>query len=124
MLGIGEILRDMADSLKMEVSGVKGVVLSTIEGLPVVSSTGMEEMESRVSAMISALSILADKVGNELETGFMEEIVVTFDNSKVFCYKVDDSSIMAVIADKNVNTGMLSLVIPRFMGRLREVLYE
>ncbi len=124
MIGIGEILRDMVDSLKSEITGVKGVVLSTYEGLPIVSSSGMEEMESRVSAMISALSILADKVGGEMNTGSMEEVAVSFGDSRMFCYRVDDTAIMAVITDKDVNVGMLSLVVPRLIDRLKEVLYE
>ncbi len=117
------MLREMVDSLRMEVSGVRGVVLSTYEGLPIVSSSGMEEVESRVSAMISALSILADKVGGELDTGEMEEVSVGFGDSRMFCYRISDDAIMAVIADKDVNMGMLSIVIPRFLAKLREVLY-
>gem|GEM_PF-1036988 len=124
MLGIGEILRDMVDSLKTEITGVRGVVLSTYEGLPIVSSTGMEEMEGRISAMISALSILADKVGGELTSGNMEEVAVSFDDSRMFCYRVDDSAIMAVITDKDINMGMLSLMVPRFIEKVREVFYQ
>jgi len=124
MIGIGEVLRDMVDSLRTEVTGIKGVVLSTYEGLPIVSSAGMEDMEGKVSAMISALSILADKVGGELASGNMEEVAVSFDDSRMFCYRVDDSAIMAVITDKDINMGMLSLMVPRFIEKLKEVLYE
>ncbi len=124
MIGIGEVLREMMDSLKAEVSGIRGVVLSTYEGLPIVSSSGMEGMEARISAMISALSILANKVGSELDTGDMEEVSVSFDDSKVFCYRIDDGAIMAVITEKDINMGMLALIVPRLIERLREVLYE
>ncbi len=124
MIGIGEILREIVDSLKMDVSGIRGVVLSTYEGLPIVSSSGMEDMESRISAMISALSILADRVGGELGTGEMEEVSVSFMDSKVFCYRVDGDAIMAIVTEKDVNTGMLSLIVPRLIEKLKEVLYE
>ena len=124
MLGIGEALRDMVSSLKTSVKGIKGVVLSTYEGLPIISSSGMEDMEGKVSAMISALAILADKVGGEMGSGVMEEVSVSFDDSKVFCYRVDEYAILAIITEKEINLGMLSLVVPRFIDHIRGIMYE
>ncbi len=122
MFGIDEKIREVFRDVGTDIPGLKGIVLSTFDGLPVASDIKSVERQNRIAAMVSALVTLSKKVTSELEVGEMEAIAVEADEGKIFCYTIDDSAILAVITHKDINLGVLRLVIPKMIEKLRAII--
>ncbi len=122
MFGIDEKIREVFRDVGADIPGLKGIVLSTFDGLPVASDIKSVERQNRIAAMVSALVTLSKKVTSELEVGEMEAIAVEADEGKIFCYTIDDSAILAVITHKDINLGVLRLVIPKMIEKLRAII--
>ncbi len=122
MFGIDEKIKEVFRDVGADIPGLKGIVLSTFDGLPVASDIKSVERQNRIAAMVSALVTLSKKVTSELEVGEMEAIAVEADEGKIFCYTIDDSAILAVITQKDINLGVLRLVIPKMIERLKDII--
>ncbi len=122
MVGIEERVREIFRNLEMEVSGIKGMVLASVDGLPIVSDIESTEQQNRISAMVSALTALSRKVSPDVFIGEMENVSIEASDGKIFCYDIEDKVILAVITDKNINLGLLKLRIPEVIERIRSLL--
>ncbi len=122
MFGIDERIKEVFKDVGADIPGLRGIVLSTFDGLPVASDIKSIEKQNKVAAMVSALVTLSKKVTKELEVGGMEAISVEAEEGKIFCYAIEDSAILAVITDKDINLGILRLVVPKMIEKLREII--
>lgn len=128
MFGIDERIREAFREIKVDVPGIKGIVLSTVDGLPIASDIKSEERQNRIAAMVSALVSLSKKVAPELEVGSLDSVNIEAEDGKIFCYIVsgDDISspaILAIVTSQDLNLGILRMVIPKLIGKLKEIIY-
>ena len=123
MFGIDERIKEVFRDAGADIPGLRGIVLSTFDGLPVASDIKSVERQNKVAAMVSALITLSRKVTSELEVGEMEAISVEAEDGKIFCYAIEDAAILAVITDKDINLGILRLVVPKMIDKLKEIIF-
>ncbi len=122
MFGIDERIKEVFREVGADIPGLRGIVLSTYDGLPVASDIKSVERQNKVAAMVSALVTLSKKVTSELEVGGMEAIAVEAEEGKIFCYSIEDAAILAVITNKDINLGILRLVVPKMIEKLRNII--
>ncbi len=122
MVNVEEMVKGVFDEIEREVQGVKGIVLASPDGLPIVSDVESVEQKNRISAMVSALAALAKRMGPELRTGEFEGISVDFTDGRIFCYAIEDVAILAIATRKDINLGMLNLVVPGAISKIRSII--
>ena len=128
MSNIIESLREVFRKTSSDLVGIRGIVLSTVDGLPIASDIKSEERQNRIAAMVSALVTLSKKVAPEVEVGNLDAVSIEADEGKIFCYMISaenmtNSYILAVITSRDFNLGMLRMVIPKVIYRLREIIF-
>ncbi len=122
MVNVEEMVKGVFEEIKREVPGVKGVVLASPDGLPIVSDVESTDQKNRLSAMVSALAALARRMGPELKTGDFEGISVDFSDGRIFCYAIEDVAILAIATRKDINLGMLNLVVPGAISKIKSII--
>ncbi len=122
MQNVEEKVKEVFDEVGAEVTGIRSMVLASLDGLPIVSNVESTEHKNRISAMVSALVALARRMGPDLKTGELEGVSVDFSDGKIFCYNIEDRVIMAVATQKNINLGLLNLIIPGAIEKIKGIL--
>ena len=128
MFGIDERIKEAFREVTVDVPGIRGIVLSTVDGLPIASDIKSEERQNRIAAMVSALVTLSKKVAPEVEVGNLDAVSIEADEGKIFCYmiageEVSNPAILAIVTSRELNLGILRMVVPKLIDRLREIIF-
>ncbi|MEL6159122.1 MAG: roadblock/LC7 domain-containing protein [Cyanobacteria bacterium J06623_5] len=101
---------------------VQGAVLVTTEGLPIAGHLppGMEE--SRTAAMAAAVITIGDRIGDELQRGPIQHILVEGDRGYSVLALCGSEALFLVLAGLEVKQGILMLEIRRVTETLAGVL--
>ena len=121
-MNLSERIREIFNELSHDIVGLKGVIVSTMDGLPVVSDIKSPEEQNRIAAIVSSLTILSRKVAPQLEVGKAEDLLIEGEDGKIFCYTLGDDAILALITDKNVNLGIVRMKLPVIKKQLEELI--
>ena len=107
-------------------SGIKKVILVDRTGLTIahVSKFSYYPVDvDGIGAIASAVFCASEEQGKNLEIGDLEIVTSEFTDGKIFAASVG-KGVLCVITDKEVNIGMIRLVIKKTGEELRKVLDE
>ncbi len=121
-MNLADGIRKVFEKLFRDLKGLRGIVISTIDGLPVASDMKSSGEEDRISAIISSIAILSKKVAPQLNIGGAEDFMIEGENGKVFFYSIGEDAILALITDREVNLGMIRMVLPGIREELEELM--
>ncbi len=121
-MNLGEEIRKVFEEVSRDLKGVRGILIATMDGLPVASDVKSTEEENRIAAMVSSLTILARKAAPQLDVGKMQDLLIEADEGKIFCYSVGDEVILALITTKDANLGMIRMKLPRIREKLKDLI--
>jgi len=96
-MNLSDKIREVFGELSQDVEGLKGIIISTMDGLPVASDIKSTEEQNRIAAMVSSLTILSRKVAPQLDVGKAEDVLIEGEDGKIFCYTLGDDAILALI---------------------------
>jgi predicted regulator of Ras-like GTPase activity (Roadblock/LC7/MglB family) len=102
-----------AQSLLHEVSGVKAVVIASVDGFDIASATASNVDPARIAAMASSISAIGAVVAQEATLGTANSVVINSEQGFVQVFSVnrrDVPLIVNVVADA---TGVLAQVAYR-----------
>ena len=117
-----EELKNVISEL-VRVEGVEGVVISTIDGLPLVSTLGDRDLEERIAALTAVLSEVGARTSVELGKGEPSWISIhSSDGSGVIVLKVADLGYLSVLFSKNTRLGVLLYALKSTKGKLEKLL--
>lgn len=103
------------------VPGLEGVVLSTVDGLPVYSTLSDKEQEEKISALSAVLSEVGTRTSLELGKGDPDWISVQAkDGSGMIVVKVGEAGHILVLYGKEAKLGVLLY----YLRSLREKLVK
>jgi len=121
-MNLSDKIREVFGELSQDVEGLKGIVIATMDGLPVASDIKSTEEQNRIAAMVSSLTILSRKVAPQLDVGKAQDLLIEAEDGKIFCYTVGDDAILALITSKDVNLGIIRMKLPRIREQLKELI--
>jgi predicted regulator of Ras-like GTPase activity (Roadblock/LC7/MglB family) len=111
-----EALQKQIDALRAAIPELRGVLVASSEGLPVAHSisggadpTRVAAMAERIAAMAGASVNLGKRVSESLSVGALIEISVTGSEGQIFLYAAGPKAVLAVIAPKAGNAGLIHL---------------
>ena len=104
-----DALKNHLDNLRNAIPELKGVLLASVEGLPVAHalSNGMDA--NRVAAMAAAASSLGRRISDSMATGTLNEVSVKGEEGMLFVYSAGPKAVLAVIGPSPSNAGLIHL---------------
>src|SRR5258708_19502941 len=111
-----EALQKNIETLRAAIPELRGVLIASTEGLPVAHSIAggadparVAAMADRIAAMAAAAVNLGKRVSESLSVGALVEISVTGADGQIFIYSAATKGVLAVIAPKGGNAGLVHL---------------
>lgn len=104
-----DALKTQIESLRNAIPELRGVLLASIEGLPVAHSLSNGTDPNRVAAMAAAASSLGRRVSESLATGALAEVSIRSDDGNLFIYSAGQKAILAVMGPVASNAGLIHL---------------
>src|SRR5262249_9856977 len=111
-----EALQKNIETLRAAIPELRGVLVASTEGLPVAHSIAggadparVAAMADRIAAMAAAAVNLGKRVSESLSVGALVEISVTGAEGQIFIYSAGTKGVLAVIAPKGGNPGLVHL---------------
>lgn len=101
---------------------VQGAALVTAEGLPIASTLPPGLEESRAAAMAAAVVTIGDRIGEELQRGHTEHILLEGSQGYSLLTLCGDDTLFLVLASSSVKQGVLMLEIKRVVSLLMTML--
>jgi len=115
-------LNDTVQSFVTDTLHVQGAALVTVEGLPIVSTLPPGLEESRAAAMAAAVVGIGDRIGEELQRGATQHILLEGAQGYSILTLCTAETLFLVLASSEVKQGVLMLEIKRKVARLAELL--
>jgi predicted regulator of Ras-like GTPase activity (Roadblock/LC7/MglB family) len=104
-----EALKGHIESLRNAIPELRGVLLSSNEGLPVAHSLSNGTDPNRVAAMAAAASNLGRRISESLSTGGLAEVSIRSDEGVLFVYSAGPKAVLAVMGPTGSNAGLIHL---------------
>jgi predicted regulator of Ras-like GTPase activity (Roadblock/LC7/MglB family) len=118
--------RILAKIIKAE-PGIKKVILADRTGLTIahVSKFSYYPVDvDGIGAIASAVFCASEEQGKSLDIGSLTIVTSEFDDGKIFAANCGTSGVLCIITDKDVNIGMIRLVMKSASTELDKVLAE
>jgi len=115
-------LNDLIQSFVTNTLHVQGAALVTAEGLPVVSTLPPGLEESRAAAMAAAVVGIGDRIGEELQRGATQHILLEGAQGYSILTFCTTETLFLVLASSEVKQGVLMLEIQRMIARIAQLL--
>ncbi len=104
-----EALKAQLDNLREAVPELKGVLVASVEGLPVAHSMSNGTDPNRLAAMAAAASSLGRRISEALATGSFQEVSIRSDDGMLFLYSAGGKAVLAVLGPNTANAGLIHL---------------
>ncbi|HZU29227.1 MAG TPA: roadblock/LC7 domain-containing protein [Bryobacteraceae bacterium] len=104
-----EILKQQLENLKNALPDIKGVLLASVEGLPVAHSLTNGADPNRLAAMAAAAANLGRRISDSLASGQLSEINVRSDEATLFVYSAGQKAVLCVVGPNPSNSGLIHL---------------
>ncbi len=114
-----EVLESLVTELRSALPEIKGVVVASSDGLPIVAQA---EDAPRLAAMAATALGLGRRIAETTQLGPLAETLVRGQNGYVVVYAVGQRGVLALIAPDGVNLGLLHLEARAVAERMAEVL--
>jgi uncharacterized protein len=111
-----EALQKQIEGLRTAIPELRGVLVASSEGLPVAHSIAggadparVAAMADRIAAMAAAAVNLGRRVTESLSVGQLVEVSINGSEGQIFLYSAGTKGVLAVIAPKGGNAGLIHL---------------
>ncbi|NJM98060.1 MAG: diacylglyceryl transferase [Phormidesmis sp. RL_2_1] len=105
-----------------ETSHVQGAALVTPTGLPIAESLPKGFEESRAAAMAAAAMTIGDRIGEELQRGPIQHILLTGSQGHSIVTLCGEETLFLVLAGLDVKQGILMLEIRRVVEEMAQII--
>lgn len=102
-----------AQAFLNELTGIKAVVIATIDGFDIASATTGTIDASRIAAMASSISAIGAVVAQETSLGAANSVVINSDQGFVQVFTVNRKDVQLIVNVVSDSTGVLAQVAYR-----------
>ena len=117
-------LEALLDELISTAPEIKGSILVRKDGLLLASSVRERIDKDVIAALSTALLNVANRAANELHSGRLSHVVVAGDEGNVTLMDVGGAGVLATIASKDANIGLLLLEMRRAAEKAMKILTD
>jgi hypothetical protein len=94
--------------LESEIPGVVGTIVATQDGF-VITDTLSGDGAEEVAAMVATTAGVGARMSDTLSAGTVEETSIVGETGSIFLYRSGDEGVLGVVAEGDVNVGMINL---------------
>jgi len=117
-----EKLTKIISELDRSISGVEAVVLETYEGLVLASTLPTSLHEEIIAAASSNAQSVVNRAVREIKQGKNQNTLIINSDGQIVLTDIDGKALLTVIAKRNANLGLISIMSRRVADDLKEVL--
>lgn len=119
----GQAIETILSDLKSSSTDIQGAAVVSLDGLMIGSYLPIKEIDPEgVGAMSAALLGLSRKAASALHQGEFKEIYVKCEDGTLHLYAISDKGVLAVLARRDANIGMVNLESRAVAKRIAEIL--
>jgi hypothetical protein len=104
-----ELIEKDVQSLRTALPDLRGVLLASNEGQPLVSMLPPEMDAKRFAALAAAAASVGKRVSLSLNVGPLSEVSLVGTDGQIFLYDAGGKAVLAVIGRTGSNTGLIHL---------------
>ncbi len=112
-------LQELLKRLVEDSPDIIGVVVATMDGLPISHYSSYAYDPEIQAAISSAIVALSESSVRDADLGNTSEILIVADKGKVFMYPLGDL-VLGVLADKDANTGMIFMKVRKALEDIQD----
>jgi predicted regulator of Ras-like GTPase activity (Roadblock/LC7/MglB family) len=117
-----EKLTNIISELQKSIPGVDAVVLETYEGLVLASTLPTSTEEEIIAAVSSTTQSVVNRAVREINHGKNQNTLVINSDGQMILTDIDGKALLTVVAKRNANLGLISIMSRRIADDLKEVL--
>lgn len=117
-----EKLTKIISELDRSIPGVDAVVLETYEGLVLASTLPTSLEEEIIAAVSSNIQSVVNRAVREIKHGKNQNTLIINSDGQIILTDIDGKALLTVIAKRNANLGLISIMSRRVANDLKEVL--
>jgi uncharacterized protein len=117
-----EALKKSVQELCNSISGVESAVLETYDGLVLASTLPTGPEEEIIAAVSTATQAAVNRVVKELKQGDIQNTIVLSTSGQIVITDIGGKALLAVIAKRDANLGLISIMSRRAARDIMEVL--
>ncbi|MFX0064501.1 MAG: roadblock/LC7 domain-containing protein [Candidatus Hermodarchaeota archaeon] len=119
--GVEAMVEALLKKTMTRVKDLLGLTVVTREGLPIASLSVAEIDEALVSAMSSAILVLAKRVTNELNRGNMNKTIIQGSDGLVVLMEAGDDALLLGVTNANARMGVVLFDMDRAASAIAEL---
>jgi predicted regulator of Ras-like GTPase activity (Roadblock/LC7/MglB family) len=117
-----EALTKKVTELSTGILGVEAAVLETYEGLVLASTLPTSTQEEIIAAVSSATQSIVNRAVKELKHGDIQNTLVLSSSGQIILTDIDGKALLTVIANRDANIGLISVMSRHIAGDIRGLL--
>ncbi|MFC5848799.1 roadblock/LC7 domain-containing protein [Deinococcus petrolearius] len=102
-------LNSTLTALRGALPELRGVLIATVDGLPIAQTMGVGTDANRVAAMAATALGLGKRINDTLGSGMLTDMSVGGTDGQVYIYAAGTKGVLAVVAPAGVNLGLLHM---------------
>jgi hypothetical protein len=114
-----EEIDSLLRGLESEIPGVVGTIVATQDGF-VITDTLSGDGAEEVAAMVATTAGVSARMSDTLSAGTVEETSIKGETRSIFLYRSGDEGVLGVVAEGDVNVGMINLRARRVAREVEE----
>lgn len=122
VLSKAEALTKKVMELSGGVLGVEAAVLETYEGLVLASTLPTSTEEEIIAAVSSATQSIVNRAVKELKHGDIQNTLVLSSLGQIILTDIEGKALLTVIAKRDANIGLISVMSRHIAGDIKELL--
>lgn len=115
---LSDILLSLHDSLP----DFRGSLIASTDGLPIAHTLATDEEVNSVAAMAAAALGLGKRIAQTLHADSLNEMQITGTSSQIFIYAAGNKGILALMAKKGSNVGLIHMEARNAVNEISKVL--
>jgi predicted regulator of Ras-like GTPase activity (Roadblock/LC7/MglB family) len=122
VLSKAEALTKKVMELSGGILGVEAAVLETYEGLVLASTLPTSTEEEIIAAVSSATQSIVNRAVKELKHGDIQNTLVLSSLGQIILTDIEGKALLTVIAKRDANIGLISVMSRHIAGDIKELL--
>lgn len=115
-------LAEIVQTFVEQTSYVQGAALVSLEGLPLAGSLPAGLEESRAAAMAAAVVAIGDRIGDELQRGPVQHILLEGAKGYSILTLCGEEALFLVLASAEMKQGILMIEIRRVIEEIAQLI--
>lgn len=120
-MSTGNELQNILDNLRSSIPEVRGVLIASVDGMPVTQNL-LEGDANRLAAMVATALSLGKRICESFGGGALQETSISGQTSQVYIYAAGNKAVLSVLSGGGANVGLIHLEARNAAQKIAQIL--